>query len=141
MVEPRTLSAVRGSKTKEEVATFMNDPTTAVRSKDNGLTIRVLEYFQARPGLVVKVETLEQECGFGGEPAKRGSIQRLLGDFAARNPKDLEVVSSGRAWTWRGAATASQAAGTLTIIRELGDGSLLCEGPGGELYRAKKVHW
>lgn len=118
----------------------MTEPTTAERSRDSGLAVRVLEYLQQRPGVVIKIDTLEAECGTDGGRARRGSIQRSLAEFAARNPQDLEVVSSGRAWAWRGAAAAA-GTGVLSVIRTLGDGSLLAEGPGGKLYRAKEVQW
>lgn len=120
----------------------MSQPITAPnRSRDAGLVVRVLEYMQARPGTVIKVETLEQDCGHDGEPARRGSIQRAMAEFAARNPRDLEVVSSGRAWAWRGAGAAPGSGGTMAIIRTMGDGTVLLEGPGGKLYRAKEMQW
>lgn len=117
----------------------MTEPTTALRAKDNGLAVRVLEYLQARPGVVTKIETLETECGLNGEQARRGSIQRALADYAARNPKDLDVVSSGRAWAWRGATTAAAGAQVLKIIGQTRTGALVCEGPEGALYRAMVI--
>lgn len=112
----------------------MEEPTT----KDRGLAPRVIAYMQARPGQVISIEDLAAVTGVNGGAARRQSVQNVMNMYLKRSPEDIQVVSSGHAWIWRG-APASEIAGSLVVIRVLADETLVCEGPGSRLYHAKEI--
>lgn len=108
-------------------------------TRDAGLTARVISFMQARPGQLVRVEELVESCGRDGQPAKRGSVQTIMSNYSVRAPHDLEVVSGGTAWIWRGAAADSAPAQVLKIHGRTKAGVLICEAPDGSLYAAKEI--
>jgi hypothetical protein len=95
----------------------------------------LIRYFETHPNEKLWAKDIAPELQLTEKQVKQEANNLIRGEKLP----GLEVAVRANAWIFRQAPDEEGPSGSLTVVKELSDGSLVCEDSEAHLYRAYKL--